>query len=257
MQTLRTVIADDEPLARERLRALLRGERIIELVEECGSGPETIAAIQRERPDLVFLDIQMPGCDGLQVVDVLGAGDRPAIVFVTAHESFAVRAFEVDAVDYLLKPFDLDRLREAIRRAAEYLRVRRASDAPNLVDWFPAAARAIGTKPERITVRTDGRVVFLKPEEIVWIEAADNYAILHLPTDERVMMRETLSALEVRLGNTGFVRVNRSALVNLHRVREFQRTVHGDYVVVLRDGPKIPLSRNLRGRIEQFVSGLA
>ena len=254
MSTLRTIIADDELLARERLRGMLRGERTVELIGACGSGPEAIAWIEREKPDLVFLDIQMPGCDGFQVLEAIRPAARPAIVFVTAHQSFAVQAFDVDAVDYLLKPFDRDRLREAINRAIEHIRLKRTAAPVGLDDLFTAAARVVGARPERITVRTGGRVVFLQPEEIVWIEGADNYATLHLPHGERVMMRETLSALEVRLGSAGFVRVNRSALVNLHRVREFQRTVHGDYVAVLRDGPRIPLSRNLRGRIERFVS---
>lgn len=253
MTPLRALIVDDEPLARERLRAMLRAEPAVQLAGECASGPKAIEWITRDRPDLVFLDVEMPGCDGLQVVAALDGVTRPAIIFVTAHASFAVQAFGVDAVDYLLKPFDLDRMRESVRRAVEYLRTRRAGGALHLEDIFPAppAGRA---RPGRITVRTDGRVVFLSPEEIVWIEAADNYAILHLPTGERVMMRETLLALESRLEAAGFVRINRSALVNLHRVREFQRTVHGDYVVVLHDGPRLPLSRHLRGRIEQFVS---
>ena len=256
MNALRTLIADDEPLARDRLRAMLRDEPAVALQGECSSGPETIAWVARERPDLVFLDVQMPGCDGLEVAAALEATVRPAIVFVTAHEAFAVQAFAVDAVDYRLTPFDRDRRRESIRRAAAHLKARRSPGLPGSDVAPDDVPRATGAaRPGRITVRTDGRVIFVAPDEIVWIEAADNYAILHLPTGERVMMRETLSALEARLGSCGFARVNRSALVNIQRVREFQRTVHGDYVLVLRDGARLPLSRHLRGRIEQFVSG--
>jgi len=253
VSTLRTLIVDDEPLARDRLRGMLRREATIEIIGECGNGPDAIEAIRRDRPDLVFLDVQMPGCDGLKVVSSLEPKDRPAVVFVTAHESFAVDAFAVDAVDYLLKPFDLERLQAAIRRAHEHHRAAHpgaAGEAP------PPAPPAVATRrPDRVTVKADGRVVFLKPEEIVWVEAADNYIVLHLAGGERLVVRETLSSLEERIGTASFARVNRSAIVNLHQVRELQPTLHGDYTVVLRDGTKVPLSRSLRGSIDRFMSG--
>ena len=255
MTPLRTLIVDDEPLARDRLRAMLAKVPDLALLGECASGPDAIAAIRRERPDLVFLDVQMPGCDGLQVVAELEPKERPVVIFVTAHDQFAVDAFAVQAVDYLLKPFDLERLQTAVQRATEHVRARRAGELGARLESLLAHGPTVEKKPERLTVRADGRVVFLKPEEIVWVEAADNYVVLHLASHERLMVRETLSAVEERLGAASFARVNRSAIVNLHEVKELQPTAHGDYSVVLRDGTKVPLSRSLRGRLDQFMAG--
>ena len=258
MSKLRVLIVDDEPLARDRVRAFLRDESSVEIVGECGSGPEAITAIERDRPDVVFLDVQMPGCDGLQVVAQLPAARRPAVVFVTAHDRFAVDAFAVDAVDYLLKPFDQERFRAALKRAAEHLEAKRAGNLGARLESLLAesAGTATGTsrKPERLVVKSDGRVVFLKPDDIVWVEAADNYVVLHLTSGERLMVRETLSAFEERLGTANFARVNRSAVVHLDQIKEMQPSFHGDYIVILRDGTRLPLSRNLRGRLEKFVA---
>jgi two-component system LytT family response regulator len=252
---LRTLIIDDEPLARDRLRGMLGKAAGIELIGECGNGPDAIAAIRRDRPDLVFLDVQMPGCDGLQVANEFDARERPVVIFVTAHDKFAVEAFAVQAIDYLLKPFDLERLQVAVQRAADHLKARRSGELGARLEALLAHPPAAEKKPERLTVRADGRVVFLRPEEIVWVEAADNYVVLHLVSNERLMLRETLSALEERLGTANFARVNRSAIVNLQQVKELQPTLHGDYTVVLRDGTKVPLSRSLRGRLDRFMAG--
>jgi two-component system LytT family response regulator len=242
---LRTLIVDDEPLARDRLRGFLKAEPEVELIGECSSGTEAIAMIQAASPDVVFLDMQMPGCDGLQVVAQLADDRKPAIIFATAHERFAVDAFDVAAVDYLLKPFDRDRFQQALRRARDYLQRSRSAEAGPSVP---------GAKSDRITVKTDGRLVFLKPEEIVRVEAADNYVMLHLVTG-RLMLRETMSAIETRLGTQNFARVNRSAIVHLDQIREIQPAQHGDYTVVLRDGTKLPLSRSLRGQLGKFTGG--
>ena len=242
---IRTLLVDDEPLARDRLRVFVEADPAFEIIGECGSGTEAIATIRREAPDLVFLDMQMPGCDGLQVVEELPEDRRPAIIFATAYERFALDAFNVAAVDYLLKPFDRERCQQALRRAQEFVHARRSAvPAP-----APTAAR-----PDRITVKADGRLVFLKPEEIVRVEAADNYVMLHL-TGGRLMLRETMTAIEARLGTQAFARVNRSAIVNLDQVREIQPAQHGDYQVVLRDGTVLPLSRSLRGRLDRFTNG--
>lgn len=243
---IRTLIVDDEPLARERLRAFIQAEPAFEVIGECGSGTEAIAAIRRDAPDLVFLDMQMPGCDGLQVLSELPADSRPAIIFATAHERFALDAFDVAAVDYLLKPFDRERCHQALRRAQELVHGRRAA----------VPAPAPGPKADRITVKADGRLVFLKPEEIVRVEAADNYVMLHLASG-RLMLRETMTAIETRLGTLAFARINRSAIVNLDQIREIQPAQHGDYQVVLRDGTMLPLSRSLRGRLDRFATGSA
>jgi two-component system LytT family response regulator len=242
---LRTLIVDDEPLARDRLRGFLKAEPAVEVIGECSSGTEAVAMIRAAAPDLVFLDMQMPGCDGLQVVAQLPEERKPAIIFATAHERFAVDAFDVAAVDYLLKPFDRERFQQALRRAQEHL-ARTRGDEP--------AAVAPAAKPGRITVKADGRLVFLQPEEIVRVEAADNYVMLHL-TAGRLMLRETMSAIETRLGTLHFARINRSAIVHLDQIREIQPAQHGDYTVVLRDGAKLPLSRSLRGQLGKFATG--
>lgn len=251
MAKIRTLIVDDEPLARERLRGMLAAEDSVEIVGECRSGTEAIATLQRTPLDLVFLDMQMPGCDGLQVIAGLPESNRPAIVFATAHERFALDAFEVQAVDYLLKPFDRERFQTALRRVREFLS-RRAAGARS-GDAGPVAGRG-AVKNERLTVKADGRLVFLRSEEIIWVEAADNYVVLHLTT-ERLMLRETMAAIEARLGATNFARINRSAMVHRDQIKELQPGNHGDYVVLLRDGTKLPLSRSLRGQLDRVIGG--
>jgi Response regulator of the LytR/AlgR family len=252
---LRLLIVDDEPLARERLRALLRGDTSVEITAECSNGADALAAIQKDPPDVVFLDVQMPGLDGLQVVQQLPPNRRPAIVFATAHDRFAVDAFSVDAIDYLLKPFDRDRLKTALARAAEYIRQRRNGDLSARLESLLADSATAPKKPSRLAFKSEGRVVFLKPEEIVWVEAADNYILLHLTDASRLIVRETLTAIEERLGSTEFARVNRSAIVRLDFVRELQPTFHGDYTVILRDGAtRLPLSRTQRGHFAKFIA---
>jgi len=244
---IRTLIVDDEPLARDRLRGFLKAEPAVEVIGECGSGTEAVALIKAATPDLVFLDMSMPGCDGLQVIAQLPEGQRPAIIFATAHEKFALDAFDVAAVDYLLKPFDRERFQQALRRAQDHLQRSRG------VEIQPAAP-ANPPRPDRITVKADGRLVFLAPAEIVRVEAADNYVMLHLTTG-RLMLRETMAAIETRLGNQQFARINRSAIVQLDQIREIQPAQHGDYSVVLRDGTVLPLSRSLRGQLDKFAGG--
>jgi two-component system LytT family response regulator len=251
---LRIIVADDEPLARSRLLALLPKDIAIEIIGEYGSGTEAVEAIRRDKPDIAFLDMQMPGCDGLQVVAGLDPAERPAIVFVTAHDKFAVDAFGVRAVDYVLKPYDRERLETAVERAAEFVSSRRAGDLGARIEGALAGSGSAGTpKPERLAVKADGRFVFLKYEEIVWIEAADNYIVIHTSNGERLMPRDTLTAIEGRLGPQQFTRVNRSALVRIDQVRELQPTAQGDYSILLRNGTRIPLSRALRGRFEKFL----
>lgn len=243
---IRTLIVDDEPLARDRLRGFLKAEAAVEVIGECGSGTEAVALIKAAAPDLVFLDMQMPGCDGLQVIAQLPEDKRPAIIFATAHERFALDAFDVAAVDYLLKPYDRERFQQALARAQDQLQRNRGGPIPP--GPTPAAVR-----PDRITVKADGRLVFLSPGEIVRVEAADNYVMLHLVSG-RLMLRETMSAIETRLGTAQFVRINRSAIVQLDQIKEIQPALHGDYLVVLRDGTRLPLSRSLRGKLDRFGS---
>lgn len=254
MSKLRILIADDEPLARARLRSLLPQDIELDVVAECASGTEALEAIRADKPDIVFLDMQMPGCDGLSVVSAIPPAERPAVVFVTAHDKFAVDAFGVRAVDYVLKPFDRKRLEMALERAAEYVGARRAgSIGARVEDLLAGAAGAAARKPERLAVKADGRYIFLKYDEIVWVEAADNYVVIHTQPGERLMVRETLSSIEARLGPHQFTRVNRSALVRIDQVKELQPNPQGDYTVLLRQGMRLPLSRSLRGKFEKFL----
>ena len=255
MSSLRIIIADDEPLARERLLALLPKDLSIEVVGEYANGTDAAAAIRRDRPDIVFLDMQMPGADGLQVVSAIEPSERPAVVFVTAHDKFAVDAFGVRAVDYVLKPFDRERLEVAVERAAEFVNARRAGDLGSKIEGLIAAGSAPGRKSDRIAVKADGRYIFLKLDEISWVEAADNYVVIHTIAGERYMPRDTLSSIEERLGSEHFTRVNRSALVRVDQVKELQPNSQGDYSVLLRSGARVSLSRNLRGRFEKFLVG--
>jgi two-component system LytT family response regulator len=242
MDPIRTLIVDDEPLARDRLRRFLKTEEDVELIGECDNGVEAITVIQDTAPDLVFLDMQMPGCNGLQVLAQLPKERRPAIVFATAHEGYAVDAFDVAALDYLLKPFDGDRFQQTLQRVRERLQQQRN----------PATRPTPGVRSDRITMKADGRLVFLRPEEIKRIEAADNYATLHLVTG-RLMVRETMASIEARLDNANFGRINRSAIVNLDQIKEIRPAQYGDYLVLLRDGTELPLSRKFRGRLERFT----
>lgn len=254
MSVLRVLIVDDEPLARDRLRALLRTESSVEVVGECGNGADAIAFLKRTPPDLVFLDMHLPGCSGLQVLAEIPEEIRPGIIFATAHEQYALDAFDVQAIDYLLKPFDRTRLQTALRRAHEHLCGHRAAAAGagpgGRLSVEPAA---LGGRNERLTVKTDGRFVFLKPDEIIWIEADDNYVVLHLVSG-RLLVRETMVAIEARLGREKFARVNRSALVHLDQIKELQPTLYGDYTVVLRNGVKLALSRSLRSPLIKIAS---
>lgn len=252
---LRILIADDEPLARARLIALLPKDVSVEIVGEYANGTEAAEAIRQDKPDIVFLDIQMPGCDGLKVVAQLDPAERPAVVFVTAHDKFAVEAFGVRAVDYVLKPFDGKRLEIALERAAEYVNARHTNLLGDRIeDLLANVGAANPPKRERLAVKTDGRFVFLKFDEIVWVEAADNYVIIHTSTGERLFTRDTLSAIEERLGSKKFTRVNRSAVVRIDQVKELQPTPEGDYKILLREGTRLSLSRSLRGRFERFLT---
>ncbi len=251
MNKVRALIVDDEPLARERLRSLLASEPV-EIIGECTNGNEAVATIEAVPLDVVFLDVQMPGCDGMGVVDRLAPEKRPAIVFVTAYEKYALDAFNVQAVDYLLKPFDRDRLRQALQRVQDFLRAQRAGSLEHKLETLLADTPVGQKRAERLTVKADGKLIFLKPDEIAWVEAADNYVMIHLASGQ-LMLRETMSALEERLGTDRFIRVNRSALVHVDQIKELQPTFHGDYVVFLKDGTKLPLSRSLRSQLDKLT----
>lgn len=253
MKRVRTVIVDDESLARDRLRQLLQKEPEVELAGEFADGQSALAAIRKQAPDLIFLDVQMPELDGFGVAESLGAEPGPVIVFVTAHDRFALRAFETHAVDYLLKPFDRERFQKALRRALEQVQQR---DSRNLIEQQAAliaelrAPRAV----DRLAVKSGGRTVWVPLADVDWIGAADNYTELHVGPKSH-LLRETLSTLEARLAAAKFVRISRSVMVNTERIREVKRLFYGGYEVTLRDGVKLTLSRRYREKLRQL--GLA
>lgn len=242
---IRALIVDDERPARERVKKSLADEMGVEIAGECGNGPEALAFIQDQRPDLVFLDVQMPEVSGFDVLRALSPTQWPAIIFVTAHDQHALKAFEVHAVDYLLKPYKESRFRQALQRMRQRLINRDASaDNPRFQEWLLAQEQATAF-PSRLTVRSGDRAVFIAVDDVDYIEAASNYAILHVGAVNHIL-RETLTNLEARLSPKNFFRVNRSAIVNLHRVKAVQPAMRGDHVVVLKYGKELPLTRGVR-----------
>jgi two-component system LytT family response regulator len=228
-----TVIVDDEPLARSNLAVLLRLDPKIEIVGECGSGVDAPALIRSAKPDLVFLDVQMPECDGFDVLELLGNDVPPAIVFVTAYDQYALRAFEAGALDYLLKPFDNARFDLALDRAKQKIKL--GKDLPRKLD--------------RLVIKSAGRVSFLRTSEIDWIEAADYYACLHVGQRTH-MLRRSISELEQDLDPAIFCRIHRSTIVNLDRIHGLKLNEDGEYEVLLENGTKLRLSRSYRKQLQ-------
>lgn len=233
---MKVLIVDDEPLARQTVRMLVESDRELRIVGEC-SGIDAVEMIAREKPDLLFLDIQMPEVDGFDVIERAGADVVPAVIFVTAYDEYALRAFEVHALDYLLKPFDDRRFFAAVSRAKERVRARTT----------PCYAR-------RFCVRTREKVLFVKAEEIDWIEAADYYVSFHIG-GRAYLLRQTMQELERQLDPAKFVRVHRSAIVNIERVQELHPLFRGDGMLVLQDGTRLRLSRARREEFERRLAG--
>lgn len=255
MEKTRILIADDEPLARERLRSLLEQQPDVEVVGECGDGREVVAKVLELSPDLLFLDVQMPELDGFGVLQELGPDAVPAIIFVTAHDKFALRAFDVHAIDYLLKPFDQERFEVALHRGLESLKKRDDNDLSTRLKALLADRPQPAKAPERLVVKVDGRVLLVKLDDIDWIEAADNYVSVRAG-HENYLLRETMSALESRLPAGKFQRISRSTIVNLDRIKELQPMFHGEYVVILRTGAKLTLSRTYREKLDLILGKL-
>lgn len=258
IEPLRALVVDDEPLGRERLRTLLADDPEVEIVGECADGRSAVEAVRDLAPDLVFLDVQMPLLDGLDVVSEVGADAMPPVIFVTAYDEYAIRAFEVHALDYLLKPFDRERFERALERAKQHLAMKGQGAAlagqlrALLAEIRPGNDEADDV--DRLVIRSRGRITIVPTRELDWIEAAGNYARLHAG-DESHLMRETMTGLEEGLPDTEFVRVSRSAIVRVDRIRELKRLSHGEYTIVLRDGTRVKSSRGYADRLEELLEG--
>jgi two-component system, LytTR family, response regulator len=231
---IRVMVVDDEPLARSNLRVLLKRDADVELLKECASGSEALREIRKQKPDLVFLDVQMPECDGFDVLEQLGAELPAALVFVTAYDQYALQAFEAGALDYLLKPYSNARFERALQRAKERI----------------GAANATVRKVERLAIKSAGEVLFLKTAEIDWIEAADYYVCLHVGARTH-LLRRSMADVEKELTSAAFCRIHRSSIVNLGRVRRLETAEDGSTDVVLQTGAKLRLSRKYKRELQR------
>ncbi|HEX8696884.1 MAG TPA: LytTR family DNA-binding domain-containing protein [Longimicrobium sp.] len=253
MTTIRTLIVDDEPLARERLRTLLEREDDVEVVGECGDGVEAVDSIVRLEPDLVFLDVQMPGVDGFEVIRRVGAARMPFVVFATAFDDFALQAFEANALDYLLKPFERERFRVSLERARRQLGQRGGARVdPRFLEWLEGLSQAAAEYRERFVVKTGNRFRVVRAADVDWIEAADNYVRLHLGKEQH-LLRETMSELDRSLDPRRFVRIHRSTIVNVDRIHSIESWGAGEFLFVLADGTKLASSRGYRDRLRSVL----
>jgi two-component system LytT family response regulator len=248
---IRALIVDDEPLAREWVRSAVAEDPELEVLGECGDGFEAAEAIRRLKPDLVFLDVQMPGLDGFGVLEALTPEEIPAVVFVTAFDQYAVRAFEAQAVDYLMKPFSKERVEEAVRRVRELVKGRSLEDFRESIARLVEKIRRDRSFPEWVLLKAEGKNVFVKVRDIDWIESSRNNVRIHVgPTI--YLLHETTSAIASRLDPKKFLRIHRSSIVNIERIKELHPWFNGDYAVVLRDGTQLTLSSSYRDRLKEF-----
>jgi two-component system, LytTR family, response regulator len=244
---IRALIVDDEPLSRRKIREFLRDDSEIQIVGECGNGVEAVSAVRESAPDLLFLDVQMPGMDGFAVLQQLQSDRLPFVIFVTAYDKYAVQAFEVRALDYLLKPFHRERFARATDRAKAQIRADGADLAGRIRDLIQELRPQVRFL-ERVLIRNAGTVFFLKADEIDWISAEENYVRLHCGKTS-YLLREKIGSLEGQLDSNRFRRIHRSTIVNLDRVDRLHNASHGDYHVMLKDGTELVLSRAYRERL--------
>ena len=252
MKKIRTLIVDDEPLARERLAGLLSNEPDIEIVAQCRDGEEAVTAIVDHEPDLVFLDVQMPQMNGFEVIEAVGGERMPLVIFVTAYDQHALRAFQVRALDYLLKPFDRERFTDSLQRARKQIERDESGDLGRRLLALVNDIKPEAPKLDRLIVKSGGRVFFLRTGDLDWIEAAGNYVNLHVGK-ESYLLRGRMSELEKRFDPEKFFRIHRSTMVNLDRVKELQPLFKGEGIVVLKDGQKLSASRSCIQRLQAFL----
>ncbi len=254
---IRTIIADDERLARRKLRILLGSEPQVEVVAECPNGRQTVSAIRSFRPDILLLDIQMPDLNGFEVLSEISSDEMPQVIFTSAYDQYAIRAFEAHALDYLLKPFDQDRLHAAIERASLEIRKSKDQEFTNrvleLLSTVKSQKKPTPEFEDRLAIRTNGRVVFLNLDEIHWVEAAANYVRLNTAKDS-YLFRETISRISDRLNPADFVRIHRSMIVNVRRMKELIPVNSGEYVVVLNSGKELSCSRGYRSNLQHLIA---
>lgn len=249
LETIRALIVDDEPAARQRIRDLLKSVEDVEVIDECVDGPKAIASISSLKPDLVFLDVQMPYVDGFGVLEALNDDTQPVIIFVTAFDEFALRAFEVNAIDYLLKPYDTQRFTTALDRARKQLSSQSPRERLEKYGALLLETSRTAKYQRRIPIHSSGQINFLRVEDIRWIESAGNYARLHTNAGDH-LVRETLQTLEEKLDPASFARTHRSAIVNLNRIDHLEKWFEGEYVVILLNGDQVPLSRRRYGELK-------
>jgi two-component system LytT family response regulator len=249
---IRALVVDDEPLAREMIREMLATDTEVEVVGECANGREAIEAIKTSTPDIVLLDVQMPEMGGFEVLESLDRKTTPYVIFVTAYDQYAVRAFEVHALDYLLKPFDRERFEAAWQRAKAQIKLdrtsRRDQDIIALLEELKAGPRYL----ERLVIKNGGRVFFLHVQDIYCIEAEGNYVRVY-DNQKGYLLRETISSLEEQLDPKQFLRIHRSAIVKIDRIKEMQPWFHGEYRIIMENGKQLALSRNYRANLQEAV----
>jgi two-component system LytT family response regulator len=254
-KSVRVLIVDDEPIAREGVRVQLAKYPDVLIVAECNDGFEAVNAIEQLEPDVLFLDVQMPGMEGFEVLEAVEPKTMPVVVFVTAYDQYAIKAFEVSAVDYLLKPFDDERFRKAFNRAKTQVESRSLGSLDRQLQKLLATVRPVQAYLERIVVKASGRIFFLPVTEIDWIEAADNYVSLHSGAQAH-LVRDTLTALETQLDPRQFLRIRSSAIVNVDRIKELRPLFKGEFEVLLKSGVKLRTSRRYRERISKLLKGM-
>ncbi len=265
---IRVLIVDDEPLAREGLAVLLGADPEIEIVGQCADGAAALQTIRREHPDLVFLDVQMPKKDGFEVLESLAPAERPAVVFVTAYNQYAIRAFEASAMDYLLKPFSDKRFQQALARAKEEYRKSRTLDVDQRLEELlarvselrrggaPKLAAPTPEYAERIVVKSSGDLHFIKTSDVLWLEAQGDFVKVQT-LGQPQLVRETLQSMEQKLDGGRFIRIHRSFLVNVEHIKRVAPALYGDHTVIMSDGSKLRLSRNFRGKLKALVGKLS
>lgn len=253
---LRAVIADDEPLSREKLRFFLGNEADVEIVAECSGVEDTLAATRNHHPDVLLLDIEMEGGTGFDVLRAIPGSELPIVIFTTAYDSYALQAFEAQALDYLLKPFDQDRLHRALERArAEVTKSAKGALNENLVSLLSAARKPNPQTEKRLIIKSGGRVVFIQIDEIEYIEAAANYVRLHVTGKNAYLFRESIGRMADKLDNSQFIRIHRSYIVNVSKIKELQPCNNGEFMVSLRNGKELPCSRFYRHALESLWKG--